>query len=255
DVGVHQGFEQWFTGGARAEDLDFVCAKVGEWIAHLHGFGYSNRERLEEHFTNTPARELLNGLMFDMTARDIERHTDFEDRGELARRIMQMKEEVRQSGSPTLLFGDMWPGSILYDGASRVVNVLDFEFMDIGLVYGDIGHFVAHLLPLHFLRDPSYDPNRDPCPHSVVAFLSAYKRTMAAYPDAYRAVMEDAVRHSTVFMGIEVARDVMTGNWCRCKKSSHKKDEPLTCECGDILLKLARTYIYNPKDSLFNILI
>ncbi|KAJ2062794.1 hypothetical protein GGI17_002182 [Coemansia sp. S146] len=259
DIGIHRGFEDWFTAeDSGAEDLDYVCAKVGEWLAHLHGFGYNNLGNLEEHFVNKPARELLSGLMYDMTAKDIERHTEFEDKKELADRIMQMKAELRQGkfgDSRTLLFGDMWPGSVLFDVERRVVNLLDFEFMDVGLIYGDIGHFVAHLLPLHFLRNKSYDPNTDPCPHSVVAFLSSYKKTMKSYPDAYRAVTKDAVRHSTVFMGIEITRDVLTGNWCRCsEKAEPKKEEPLTCECADILLKLARKYIYNPSDSLFNIL-
>ncbi|KAJ2023914.1 hypothetical protein IWW57_003936, partial [Coemansia sp. S610] len=99
----------------------------------------------------------------------------------------------------------------------------------------------------------SYDPNTDGCPHSVVAFLGSYKKAMERYPDAYRVLMRDSVRHSTVFMGIEIARDVLTGNWCRCGMEA-KKDEPLTCECAGILLRLARKYILNPSDSLFNIL-
>ncbi|KAJ2049984.1 hypothetical protein GGI08_005603 [Coemansia sp. S2] len=258
DIGVHRGFEDWFKAeDSKAEDLDFVCAKVGEWLAHLHGFGYNNLGKVEEHFINKPARELLSGLMYDMTAKDIEQHTKFEDKKELAARIMQLKTEMRQAktgDSRTLLFGDMWPGSVLFDVERKVVNLLDFEFMDVGQVYGDIGHFVAHLLPLHFLRDQSYDPNTDPCPHSVVAFLSSYKRTMESYPDAYQAVSMDAIKYSTAFMGIEIARDVLTGNWCRCSEKTEKKEEPLTCECADILLKLARKYIYNPSDSLFNIL-
>ncbi|KAJ2016902.1 hypothetical protein GGI06_003010 [Coemansia sp. S85] len=255
DIGKHGGFEDWFKAeSSGVEDIDYVCAKVGEWIAHLHGFGFENRDILEEHFVNKPARELLTGLMYDMTARDIVQHTEFADKEEVAQQIMLMKAEKRRSTeSQTLLFGDMWPGSVLFDVEKKVVNLLDFEFMDFGLVYGDIGHFVAHLLPLHFLRNKSYDPSTDGCPHSVVAFLGSYKKAMERYPDAYRVLMRDAVRHSTVFMGIEIARDVLTGNWCRCGMEA-KKDEPLTCECAGILLRLARKYILNPSDSLFNIL-
>ncbi|KAJ1670699.1 hypothetical protein GGF44_003473 [Coemansia sp. RSA 1694] len=261
DVGVHMGYEAWYVSkDSGPADIDFVCAKVGEWLAHLHAFGFANLAFLESHFVNQPARDLLSGLMYDSTAQDIKAHTQFDDKQELADRVMQLKTELRQAKvSPgvghTLLFGDMWPGSILFDVEARIINVLDFEFADIGLIYGDLGHFVAHLLPMHFLRDKSFNPNTDPCPHSVVAFLSAYKQTMLEKnPEAYRAAIGDAVRHSTMFMGIEIARDVLTGNWCRCENAGPKSEKPLTCECAEILLPLARKYINNPSDSLFNIL-
>ncbi|KAJ2890955.1 hypothetical protein GGI21_006000 [Coemansia aciculifera] len=267
DVGVHMGFEAWCCGkggsGSSESDIDFVCARVGEWVARLHAFGFENSE-VHSYFVNKPARDLLNGLMYDMTAKAIEEHTGFEDKRELADRIMQLKTELRQKktnggdGECTLLFGDLWPGSILYDAGKRVINLLDFEFADVGLIYGDLGHFVAHLLPLHFMRSKSYNPNTDTkAPHSVVAFLSAYKQTMLDLcPEVYRKVVGEAVRHSTVFMGIEIARDVLTGNWCRCCETppTPKTDDPLTCECAEILLLLARTYINNTPDSIFNIL-
>ncbi|KAJ2742244.1 hypothetical protein GGI20_004624 [Coemansia sp. BCRC 34301] len=261
DIGSHMGYEALCISDESPvgeADIDFVCAKVGEWLARLHAFGFDNLDALKPHFYNQPARDLISGLMYDMTARDIKAHTQFDDKQELADHIMQLKTELRKAKElygHTLVFGDMWPGSILFDIDARVINILDFEFADIGLVYGDLGHFVAHLLPMHFLRDKSFNPNTDPCPHSVVAFLTAYKQTMLeASPDAYRSVVGNAIRHSTVFMGIEIARDVLTGNWCRCENRGPKTEEPLKCECADILLPLARKYIYNPSDSIFNIL-
>ncbi|KAJ1726495.1 hypothetical protein LPJ61_005147, partial [Coemansia biformis] len=107
--------------------------------------------------------------------------------------------------------------SVLLDSAAHQVRLLDCEFTDIGPVSGDIGHFVAHLLPLHFLCNADYNPNTDPCPAHIAAFLTAYRRTLAAeHPAAFRALVTDgdAARLSSMFLGIEMARDVLNGNWC-----------------------------------------
>ncbi|KAJ1999503.1 hypothetical protein GGI04_004547 [Coemansia thaxteri] len=265
DIGDHLNYENWCLSTdkpAADVDIDFVCSKIGEWLAHLHAFGYANFDALKEYFVNQPARDLLGELFFEMTAKSIVEHTSFDDKQKMVESIQQFRAEKLEAracqkalGPHTLLFGDMWPGSVLFDIDARVVNLLDFEFADIGLIYGDIAHFVAHLLPMHFLRVKPYNPSTDSCPHSVVAFLSSYKQTMQQkYPAAYNAVTKDAVRHSTIFFGIEITRDVLTGNWCRCKKNTPKTDAPLKCECADILLPFARKYILNTKDSLFNVL-
>ncbi|KAJ1956403.1 hypothetical protein GGI12_005318 [Dipsacomyces acuminosporus] len=243
-----------------AADDVFVCGLVGEWVARLHGFGREHLDALKPTFTNTPARNIVGGVFESVSAKFL-KHTDFEDKQEVAACIDAFYQgQADKPAKPsdhdrTLLFGDLWSGSVLFNESTRAVNLLDFEFADIGKVHGDIGHFVAHILPLYFVSNKDYDPNTDPCPPNVREFLLAYKRTLLAeYPDVYRAVIEDAVQKSASLFAIELTGEVLSGKWCRCGKESTEKHAPLKCKCGDTLLRFTRPYIKGSTETIFNLL-
>ncbi|KAI9505264.1 kinase-like domain-containing protein [Coemansia spiralis] len=272
DLGDLKSYEDWCIGKdvhkAEQADIEFVCKIIGQWIACLHGFGYENFSALKPYFTNTPARDALGDVFYNSFCSRIVEHTAFADRRELADIVREFKAEIttladcseQKGGSNpcTLLFGDLWSGSVLFDKHKRIVNLIDLEFADIGLNFGDVAHFVAHLWPVHFLRHPSYNPNTDPYPSHVVLFLKTYAQTLKAeYPSAYSALIDNGntVRQMNVFFGAEVARDVLTGYWCRCGKGKTEKDMPIKCICADTLLPFTRRYIRNGQDSVFSILL
>ncbi|KAI8323870.1 hypothetical protein GQ54DRAFT_309650 [Martensiomyces pterosporus] len=264
DIGDHKNYETWCVSNppTLAADDVYMCGLIGEWIARLHGFGKLHFDVLKPMFTNTPARDLIGEAVYKNAQERIEKYTDFEDKQEMADCIAAFDSEIAAKAKDandddrTLVFGDLWSGSLLFDQETRVVNVLDLEFADISLVFGDVGHFVAHLLPVYFICNKDYDPNTDPCPPNVEAFLLAYKRVLLAeYPDLYKAVIGDAVRHATVHFGAEVARDVLMGNWCRCGSGKTENDAPLTCKCADTLLRFTRPYIKNTSSTLFSLLL
>ncbi|KAJ1963534.1 hypothetical protein GGI12_002006 [Dipsacomyces acuminosporus] len=264
DIGTLKGYEDWCTSASPeslAANDTYMCGLVGEWIARLHGFGRKHFEALKPLFTNAPAREIIGQEVYENAKTRILQYTEFDDKQEMADCIDAFNQELiakasdPNDGDCTLLFGDLWSGSLLFNEATRVVNLLDFEFADIGLVHGDISHFVAHLLPVYFICNKDYDPNTDPCPPNVKEFLLAYKRVLLAeYPEIYSTVIEKAIKHSTLHFGAEVARDVLMGNWCRCGKEKTEKDAPLDCECADTWLRFTRPYIKGTTDTLFNLL-
>ncbi|KAJ2558109.1 hypothetical protein EV175_000954 [Coemansia sp. RSA 1933] len=269
DIGDHKTYEAWCIATdetkAEGEDIEFVCSRVGKWIARLHGFGHQNFDALKPLFTNVPARTLLDDMFFGLLCTRLIESTQLPDKQELAdiaRSFSQDRDGVisasRDANPCTLLFGDLWSGAVLFDKPKQVVNLLDLEFADTGLIYLDIAHFVAHLIPVHFLTDPSYNPNTHPWPSHVETFLRMYSQTLKReYPDAFGALVgnSSSLRLMTVFLGIEVARDVLTGNWCRCGKGKRTKDMPIECVCADILLQFASKSMKNTGESIFNILI
>ncbi|KAJ2080691.1 hypothetical protein H4R24_002882 [Coemansia sp. RSA 988] len=241
-----------------SQDLAFICKRVGQWIAHLHGFGRKNLAKLKPLFTNFPARSLLSEVVYDLVCTRIIDNTSLVNKHELVNKIHYFRNVVQDDNQATLIFGDLWTGSVLFDKCKRQLHILDFEFADIGHAFADIAHFVAHLLPLHFLCNSNYNPNTDPCPPHIVTFLISYKQTLKEeLPDVFDALISsgDLVRESTVFFGIDIARDVLTGNWCRCGATEVNNDTALTCVCADVWLPFAAKYISGCSDSLFNILL
>ncbi|KAJ2794484.1 hypothetical protein H4R21_005482, partial [Coemansia helicoidea] len=165
-----------------ADGLTTVCERVGEWLARLHGFGFDRRAELEPLFTNHAARALLGEVVYDAARAELVERSALVDRHQLAAVVSKFRDETAPGGPAprTLTFGDLWTGAALVDARSHGVTILDCEFADVGPVCGDIGHFVAHLVPLHFLCTADYDPNRDPCPAHITAFLRAYRATLVA---------------------------------------------------------------------------
>ncbi|KAJ1813425.1 hypothetical protein LPJ75_003199 [Coemansia sp. RSA 2598] len=215
---------------------------------------------LGRHFVNTPAREFLGSVFYDVLRGRLAEHPLLaHDRQELVDAVNGFASvvHVADAGSKTILFGDLWSGSVLFDPKERIVNIVDLEFADVGLIFADVAHFAAHLLPTHFLCNRSYNPIADPCPETTVAFLQAYRETLEAeYPDAYRRLVSpQTVGLSAVFFGMEIARDVLTGYWCRCGESPSPKDGELalSCECADLLLPFAADFIKG-KTSFFAML-
>ncbi|KAI7834076.1 kinase-like domain-containing protein [Kickxella alabastrina] len=264
DIGNLKPYNAWYAPNHSQPpmvDLLLVSQGVGEWLARLHAFGFENYDKLEEYFVNLPARQFMGTVFYDMLCRRLAEHKEFANDGDkLITRVRDFCQEINEpkSAGKTLLFGDLWSASVLFNPKSRTVNLLDLEFFDVGFIYNDVGHFVAHLLPLYYLCNPEYNPNTDPCPESVTAFLNAYKETLKGEcPRAYTALVSPgAVKQSTIFFGMEISRDVLTGYWCRCSKGGDAKDEmPLTCVCADELLPFARKYIMNTSESIFNVLI
>lgn len=48
DVGQLPNFEEWSCHqDSLEEDQIWVCGRVGEWLAHLHAYGYQHKEALE----------------------------------------------------------------------------------------------------------------------------------------------------------------------------------------------------------------
>ncbi|KAJ2844600.1 hypothetical protein GGI22_006825 [Coemansia erecta] len=243
DIGDLNTYDAWCTATdetkANSDDIEFVCSAIGKWIARLHGFGHENFNELKTLFVNAPARTLLDDLFYGLFCTRIVENTQLPDRQELAdiaRAFVSEKNalcsDIGDSYPCTLLFGDLWSGAVLFDKQKQVVNLLDLEFADTGLIYSDIAHFVAHLIPVHFLSNYSYNPNTDPWPSHVVAFLKMYAWTLKKeHPRAFGALVGggSALRLMTVFLGIEIARDVLTGNWCRCGTGKRAKDMPIEC--------------------------
>ncbi|KAJ1721421.1 hypothetical protein LPJ53_004051 [Coemansia erecta] len=202
-------------------------------------------DSLKVHFDNIPANNVLGSVFYDMLRKQITEHRVFKnDKDELVACVDRFLDEKSQADSSqkTLLFGDLWSGSVLFNEKSRTVNLLDLEFIDIGLIYGDIAHFANHLLLVEFANKPDYDPRTDPCPEQVLAFLRSYRSTLEyECSEAFKAlVTPETVRQSVVFFGMETARDVLTGYWCRCGESDPPGDDiPLNCQCADILLELS----------------
>ncbi|KAJ2712161.1 hypothetical protein H4R19_002899 [Coemansia spiralis] len=268
DIGTLPDIHQWSVDRAMAGryaelavGLTTVCGRVGEWVARLHGFGFDHRTELEPLFTNHPARALVGKVVYDAVAAELIEHSTLVDRHQLASLVPRFRAETAPGGTAprTLLFGDLWSGAVLVDGASHHVTMLDCEFADMGPVCNDIGHFVAHLLPLHFLCSADYDPNTDPCPAHIAAFLATYRATLAAeHPAAFDALISagDAARLSSMFVGIEIAHDVLNGNWCRCAgpRKSPAGKKPLTCPCAATLLPFARDCMYNRATAVFHAL-
>ncbi|KAJ2378862.1 hypothetical protein GGI05_006672, partial [Coemansia sp. RSA 2603] len=172
--------------------------------------------KLKVHFDNIPANNVLGNVFYDMLRKQITEHRVFKsDKNELVACVDRFLEEKSQAddSAKTLLFGDLWSGSVLFDDKSRIVNLLDLEFVDIGLIYGDIAHFANHLLLVEFVNKPGYNPQADPCPEQVLAFLRSYKETLESEcPQAFkRLVTLETVKQSAIFFGMETARDVLTG--------------------------------------------
>ncbi|KAJ2786132.1 hypothetical protein GGI15_001696 [Coemansia interrupta] len=245
DVGNLQPYDSWYSLNQPARslvDLIFVSERIGEWIARLHAFGYNNKDRLKVHFDNIPANNVLGSVFYDMLRKQITEHRVFkDDKDELVGCVNKFLEEksLADDSAKTLLFGDLWSGSVLFDEESRTVNLLDLEFIDVGLIYCDIAHFANHLLLVEFVNKPDYDPQTNPCPEQVLAFLRSYRETLESEcPEAFKAlVTPETVRQSVIFFGMETARDVLTGYWCRCGESDPPGDDiPLNCQCADILL-------------------
>ncbi|KAJ2706962.1 hypothetical protein FB645_001103 [Coemansia sp. IMI 203386] len=253
DLGSLQPYNEWNSPEQPArslEDLVFVSRSVGQWVARLHGFGAGHMHKLLPYFANTPAREFLGSVFYDILRKRIAEHPLLmHDKCELVKAVDEFVEQTQHAdaASKTMLFGDLWSGSILFDPAKHIVNIVDLEFADTGLIFADIGHFAAHLLPTHFLCNASYSPATDPCPEPTIEFLRAYKETLQKeYPEAYhRLVTPEAARLSAVFFGMEIARDVLTGYWCRCGKSPSPENGefPLSCECAGLLLPYAAQFI------------
>ncbi|KAJ2802726.1 hypothetical protein H4R20_003168 [Coemansia guatemalensis] len=240
------------------KDLCFICERIGQWIARLHGFGRKNLAKLKPLFTNYPARRLINEVVYDLVCTRIVDNTSLVNKLELVDKIHNFRNAAMDDNQATLIFGDLWTGSVLFDKSKRQLYLLDFEFSDIGHAFADIAHFVAHLLPLHFFCNTSYNPNVDPCPPHIATFLTSYSQALRVEcPDAYDALIGngDLVRESTMFFGIDIARDVLTGNWCRCGIADGSDDVPLSCACADMLLPFAANYINGCTDSLFKILL
>ncbi|KAJ1643608.1 hypothetical protein LPJ64_004641, partial [Coemansia asiatica] len=219
DLGDLQPYNEWNSPTQPARSLDdllFVGRHVGQWIARLHGFGLDNMYVLKQYFVNTPAQEFLGSVFYDVLRERVTEHPLLaHDKNELVSAIDNFDELVQQAdaASKTMLFGDLWSGSILFDPSKRIVNIVDLEFADIGLIFADVAHFAAHLLPTHFLCNPSYNPASDACPETTIAFLRAYRQTLKAeYPEAYRRLISpQSVKLSAMFFGMEIARDVLTG--------------------------------------------
>ncbi|KAJ1961598.1 hypothetical protein GGI12_003165, partial [Dipsacomyces acuminosporus] len=216
---------------------------------------------LKPMFTNTPARGNVRQNVYENARARILEHTELQDKQELAQCISAFsRERAAQAQDPsdsacTLLFGDLWTGSVFFNESTRAVSLLDLEFADVGHVYLDIAHFATYLLATHFLCSRDYDPNADPHPPSVREFLLAYKRTLLAEcPEVYTAVADSAVRHSTLHMGAVLARDVLMGYHCRCGNGSSESNAPLACKCGDTLLRFARSCIKGTTSTLFCLL-
>ncbi|KAJ1940543.1 hypothetical protein FBU59_003779 [Linderina macrospora] len=262
DIGDHKGYEDWCATKPALADIEYVCGKIGEWIAHLHGFGHKHLDQLVPLMTNTPAREMLKDVLYSDTSSRWLKHTEYADKDKIAQLVMEFSQAVgrRVSGEVrpqdrVLLFGDMWSGSVMFDSETRQINIIDFEFATIGLIYGDVAHFVAHLLPVYALNNPDYDPNSSPCPPPVAAFLTSYGRVLKEkYPHIHKAVIDETVEQCTRFVGIEISRDVMMGSWCRCGSGQKPGTTPLTCACLGVWLEFSRKYILGTNDSVFNLL-
>ncbi|KAJ1840664.1 hypothetical protein LPJ70_004549 [Coemansia sp. RSA 2708] len=251
DLGALPSLHAWAREPG-APSLCPVAAQVGRWLARLHGFGRTHLAELRAHFTNTPARALLADDLGAQLCGRLAQHASVSSRPELVARVREFAGRSERAPQ-TLVFGDLWSGAVLCDPASPQIALLDLEFADIASIHADVAHFAAHLLLIHFVCATADNPNVDPCPRSVAAFLDAYRATMRAeFPRAFaELVCAQTIALCTVFLGIDVARDVLSGFWCRCA-TKPEDGEPLTCACADVLLELAAAYICECPDSLFN---
>ncbi|KAJ1896200.1 hypothetical protein LPJ66_004132 [Kickxella alabastrina] len=262
DVGNLKAYDAWYAPNQPhppMDDLLLVSRRTGEWLARLHEFGFKNYAKLEKYFVNWPVQTLMDNVYYTGLYKRIAKHPEFaNDSDAFIKLIMDFHQEVKQpenAKGKTLVFGDLWTTSILFNPGSRAVNLIDLECFDIDHIYSDIGHLAAHLLPAYYVCNPDYNPSTDPCPEPVVAFLNAYKETLKGEcPEAYKVlVSSDAVRQSTIFFGIELAFDVSIGSWCRCDKGRDVKDEPaMSCACVKDLFHIAKEYIKNTPESIFN---
>ncbi|KAJ2719154.1 hypothetical protein GGI07_005392 [Coemansia sp. Benny D115] len=271
DVGQLLPYDSWYSPGQplpAKEMLTLVSTRVGEWLARLHIFGYRHIGKLAQDnlLVNKPARSFLGDVFFQTLCQRIPSHAVFQNSdscADLLAAVREFRTQVADETSnvhKTVLFGDLWSGSILFDQQALRVNILDLEFIDTGLIYSDVGHLMAHLLPVHFLAEHKYDPLRDACPEHALAFLKSYRSTLGECPEALEAlVTSKTVLQCARFFGMEVARDVLTGYWCRCGKSEGFADaeKSLTCQCAETLLSFASQYILNTTgtQNVFDVLL
>ncbi|KAJ1814276.1 hypothetical protein LPJ56_004899, partial [Coemansia sp. RSA 2599] len=69
DLGSLQPYNEWCSPEQPArssEDLVLISRRVGQWVARLHGFGQDHMQVLGRHFVNTPAREFLGSVFYDV---------------------------------------------------------------------------------------------------------------------------------------------------------------------------------------------
>ncbi|KAJ1953109.1 hypothetical protein EC988_003179, partial [Linderina pennispora] len=133
DIGDHKGYEDWCATKPPLADIEYVCAKIGEWVAHLHGFGHKHLDKLEPLMTNTPARQMLQDVLYEDTSSRWIKYTDYADKSQISQLVKEFSTTVnrRISGEVrpkdrVLLFGDMWSGSVMFDAQARLINIIDF---------------------------------------------------------------------------------------------------------------------------------
>ncbi|KAG0016236.1 hypothetical protein BGZ81_011324 [Podila clonocystis] len=154
-----------------------IGSSLGEFIAHLHLYGFRHRSELYPNkMANTEALSLSRLILYDQFPKAASKY--MKDQPQFDRDVIDLASKWggdRLMNEPeTLAHGDFWPGNFLVDSATGEGNeitlkrmyIVDWEMSRYGPAAMDLGQFLAEAFSLNKYRHP--------CEELMTSFLEAY---------------------------------------------------------------------------------